>query len=85
MEKKNAASQLETITPEQSQQADRDIRASAWYTTVGGKNRGRLYGAADMSSHFSHGATTTFYVTQSSARGRPTSSDSDLQRVIDDL
>ena len=52
---------------------------------MGGKNRGRLYGAADMSSHFSHGATTTFYVTQSSARGRPTSSDSDLQRVIDDL
>jgi L-lactate utilization protein LutB len=83
--KKKAASQLEMITPEESQQIDRDIRAFTWYTTVGGKNRGHLYGATDMSSHFSHGASTTYYVTQLSACGRPTSSDIDLQRVIDDL
>jgi hypothetical protein len=83
MEKMKAASQLETITPEESQQADRDIRAFAWYTTVGGKNHDRLYGAADMSSHFLHGAATIYYVAQSSAPGRPTSSDSDMQCVID--
>jgi hypothetical protein len=51
-EKKKAATKLETLSPEQSQQAEREARATTWVQTVGGMTRGRLYGIGDMSSHF---------------------------------
>ena len=60
-EKKKATSQIETLPPEQSEQAEREARVTAWLETVGGKNHGRIYGTGDMASHFSYGVFEGFY------------------------
>ena len=88
-EKKKAASQFDTLTPEQSQQADKEAKATSWVETVGGMNRGRLYGTGDMSSHFSRGAYEGYYYSHIPASlstgGSMTSSDAVLQHVRSEL
>ena len=61
---KKAASQVDDLTLDGSQQVDRDFMLSAWAEIVGGKNRGRLYGVGDMASHFSRRGGSNFYSSQ---------------------
>ena len=87
MEKKKAASQIDTLTPEESQVAEREIKSTSWLEMVG-KNRGRVYGTGDMSSHFTRGTVpTSFYSTQMgpSASDGLSSSDSRLHQAIEEL
>ena len=87
MEKKKAASQLDTLTPEESQVAEREIKSTSWLEMVG-KNRGRVYGTGDMSSHFTRGTVpTSFYSTQMgpSASDGLSSSDPRLHQAIEEL
>jgi hypothetical protein len=64
LEKKKAASQIETLPPEQSEHAEREDRATTWLETFGGKNHGRIYGTCDMASHFSYEVFEGFYGSQ---------------------
>ena len=47
-----------------NQLAEKKARATTWVQTVGGMNRGRLYGTRNMSSHFSCGGFKGFYTSQ---------------------
>lgn len=85
-EKKKATTQFETLSPEQSQQAEKEARATTWVQTVGGMNRGHLYGTGDMSSHFSCGGFEGFYTSQvpsasSSPSGASSSSAAHIQLI----
>ena len=87
-EKKKAASQIDMLSPEESQQAEREAKATTWRQTVGGLNHGRLYGTWDLASHFSHGMYEGYYSSQmpsSSGSGASVSSDAALRQVMDEL